>query len=109
MNIPELVRYPLIVLSRVVDGHGQQECPVGRHQLGSINRELPLETEISLVALVRVPRNDRDKQHAGLDLLADRLIPHISATQCALVEPDLDPGRTQRFANPYRRLSVLGA
>jgi len=61
LNVPELVGYPLIVLAGVVDDDRQQERLVSRHQMRPIDRELPLETEIPLLALVGVSRDDRDE------------------------------------------------
>ena len=54
-----------------------------------------------------VAGDHRNEDSASLNLLADHLIPGITAPQLALVEPDLDAGRAQCLANPLRRLRVL--
>jgi UrcA family protein len=45
---------------------------------------------------MRVARGDWNEESAGLDLFADRLIPHIAASQLFAVEPDLDAGGSER-------------
>ena len=97
----------LVVIPRVVNDHRQEEGSIGRHQMTPIDGELPLEPEISLVTVVRVPGVDRHEQGAGLDLLADRPIPGVPATQFALVEPDLDACGTEGFTDAARRRRVL--
>src|SRR5271169_2403301 len=52
-------------------------------------------------------RDDGDEERAGLDLLADQLIPGITATQLALVEPDFEACRPEGFADTTGCLSVL--
>jgi len=42
-----------------------------------------------------------------MDLAPDLLIPNVPAPQLALVEPDLDTCRSQRFANPLGSLCIL--
>jgi hypothetical protein len=61
MQIPELIRDSLVVLACIVDDHRQQERLVGRHQVGPIDCELPLKSEITLIAIVRVLRDDRNE------------------------------------------------
>jgi hypothetical protein len=73
----------------------------------AINRQLPFETEVPLTAIVRGVREDREEQGAGLDLLADQLIPGVPAPQLALVEPNLDSAGSQRLANPLGSLRIL--
>ena len=107
MHLPKPLRHPFIIITRVVDDDRQQESLVGRDQVGAIDRELPLETEIPLDAIVRVVRDDREEQGAGLDLLADRLVPGVPAPQLALVEPNLDPGGSQCLANLLGSLRIL--
>jgi hypothetical protein len=85
----------------------KQESLVGRHPVASINRELPLETEIAFVTVVRVLRNDRGKWRAALDLPVDRVVPRIPAPQLTLVEPHFDSGGAQSLANPLGSLRVL--
>ena len=73
----------------------------------AIDRELPLEAEIPLDAIVRGARDNGKEQGAGLDLPADRLVPGVPAPQLAFVEPDFDTGGAQRLANPLSRLGIL--
>ena len=73
----------------------------------AINSELPFEPEIPFRSLVSVFRDDGKEERARLDLLADRLIPRITAAQLALVEPDFDARCAQGLANPPGRLLVL--
>jgi hypothetical protein len=42
-----------------------------------------------------------------MELAPDLLIPHVPASQLALVEPDLDARGAERFANPLGCLRVL--
>ena len=48
-----------------------------------------------------------NEERAIVDLAPDLLIPHIPAAQLALIEKDLDAGRTQCLANPLGRLRIL--
>ena len=75
--------------------------------MAAVDREFPLETEVAFIAGVRAAGDDREEERAGLDLLADRLVPGIPAAQLALVEPDLDAGGAERLANPLRSLCIL--
>ena len=107
MHLPKPLRHPFIVIARVIDDDGQQEGEVRIHEVAAINRQLPFEAEVALTAIVRGVRDDREEQRAGLDLLADRLVPRIPAPKLALVEPDFDASGAQRLANPLGRLRVL--
>ena len=73
----------------------------------AIDGEFPLAPEVTFLASLGRGRNDGDKQRAVADLLADLVVPRISAAQLALVEPDLDAARPQRLANAPRRLGIL--
>jgi len=42
-----------------------------------------------------------------VDPAPDLLIPHVPAPQLALIEKDLNPGRTQGLANLLGRLSIV--
>jgi len=69
---------------------------------------MPLITpEIAFVPRGRVRRNDGDEERAVVDLAPDPLIPEIPAAQLALIEKDLDAGRTQCLANLLSGLRVL--
>jgi hypothetical protein len=106
LHLPKPLRHSFIIITGVVDDDRQQESLVGSHQVAAIDRKLPLETEIPLVAIVRVPRDDREEQGAGLNLPADRLVPGVPATQLALVEPNLDSDGSQARADPLGRCGV---
>ena len=69
----------------------------------SVYRELPFEAEITLLALVRMPRDDWYEEDAGFDLLANRLVPDVAASERALVKPDLDARSPQRLAKFLER------
>ena len=56
---------------------------------------------------VRVRRDERHEESAVVDLVTDLLIPRVTAPQLALIEKDLDAGRTQGLANPLRSLRIL--
>jgi hypothetical protein len=107
MHVSELFRDPLVILTRAVNGDGQEECLVGCDQVRPVNRELPFEAEVPLDAIVRVLREHRDKQDTRLDLLADRLVPDIPAPERTLIKPDFDSRRAQCLANPLSRLGIL--
>jgi hypothetical protein len=107
LHLPEPLRHSLIIITRVVDDYRHQEGHVGIHEVTAINRQLPFKTEVSLTAIVRSARDDRNKQSAGLDLLADGLIPGFSAPQLALVEPNFDSTGSQCLANPLGSLRIL--
>ena len=107
MHFPELVRDMLLLLTRLIDHDGQQEGLVRCDQMRAIDRELPFEPEVPLGPLMGVFRDDGNKERAGLDLLADRLIPGIPASQLALIEKHLDAGRTQGLANLLGSLRIL--
>ena len=55
----------------------------------------------------RVGGNNGNEQRAVLDLAPDLLIPGVPTAQLTLIEKDLDAARTQRIANPLRRLRIL--
>jgi len=61
LHLPKPLRHSFIIIRRVVDDGGQQESFVGSHQVAAIDRELPLETEIALVAIVGVSRDHREE------------------------------------------------
>src|ERR1700751_2191993 len=107
LQFPKLLRYPLIIVSRVVDYDRHQECFVRGHEMAAIDRELPFEPEIPFGPIMGVLGDDGKKQGAALDLLADRLIPGVSAPQLALVEPDFDSSAPKHIADPTRSIGVL--
>jgi len=78
-----------------------------RRSLTATRRRPPDQPEIALYSRFRVCRDDRHEQSAFVDLLPDLAIPHVPASQLALVEPDLDAGGAERFANLFGSLDVL--
>lgn len=72
-----------------------------------IDRQFPLEPKVPLDPRMGVGGDHRDEQGAGLDLLTDRGVPGVTATQLALIKPDFDACRAQRRADPLRRSSVF--
>jgi hypothetical protein len=75
--------------------------------VGALIRKIPLKPEIALATRGRVRRNNRNKERAVVDLAPDLLIPRVPAPQLALIEKNLDAGRTQRLANLLSGLRVL--
>jgi hypothetical protein len=55
----------------------------------------------------RVRRDDRHEERAVADLAPDPLIPHVPATQLALVEPHFDSSLAQRAADASRCGGIL--
>ena len=73
----------------------------------AIDGEFPLESKITLEPLLGMLGHDRHEQGAVVDLVTDLLIPRVPAPQLALIEKDLDGGRTQSLANLLSRLRIL--
>ena len=64
--------------------------------------------KIALEPLLGVLRNNRYEEGAVVDLVSDLLIPRVSTPQLALIEEDLNAGRTKCIANLLRSLRILG-
>ena len=75
--------------------------------MGAFDGEVPLVPRIALEPLLGVLGDNRNEERAVVDLVPDRLIPGVSAPQLALIEKDLDAGRTQCLANLLGRLRIL--
>jgi hypothetical protein len=86
---------------------GTRERRAIRHALHSLDRQPPLEADVSFLARLRLARDDGHKQNAFPDLAADPLIPGVSSTQFVLVEPVLDPGGAKRIGNATCGVAVL--
>ena len=108
LQLPEAVGNPAVVVTRIVNDDRHQERFVGCNQVRAVDREFPLQPEITFGTIMRVVGNDRDEQRAGLDLPPDRRIPGIAAAQFAAVEPHLDAGIAQRRADARCGGRVLG-
>ena len=63
--------------------------------------------KIALEPLLGVLGDNWNEERAVVDLVPDLLVPRVPAPQLALIEKDLDAGRTQRLANLLRSLRVL--
>jgi len=90
------------------DRSGNENGRRRNDEMRALFRQPPLQPEIALGPRLRILRDDRDQQRTFLDLRPDFVIPRIASDEFALVEPDLDAGGAQRFANALRRLGVLG-
>ena len=107
MDVADCIRDFLIVLARIVNDHGKEKRLSWTDEVRSVDRQFPLQPEISFSALMRVAGNQGYEQGARPDLSANGLIPRLAAPQLALVEPDLDTGAAQCIANSLRRPCVL--
>ena len=87
--------------------HRHNEYPIASHHVGALIGKVPLKAEIAFMPRGRVGRNDGNEERAAVDLATDLLIPHVPAPQLALIEKDLDAGRTQCLANLLGSLCIL--
>jgi hypothetical protein len=72
-----------------------------------VDSQFPLKSEITLISPMSIARDDGNEEGAGIDLLADRIIPGVAAAQFALVEPYLDAGSPQCVTDTAGRRGVL--
>ena len=85
------IRHERIGLAGVVDHDRQDERHAGGDAAGALGREIPLDAEVAFMARLGRGGNERDEQHALLDLAADLRIPFVAVLEPAIgVEPDLD-------------------
>jgi hypothetical protein len=77
------------------------------HVVRTFDGELPFVAKIALEPLLGVLGDHRNEEGAVVDLVPDLLIPRVPAPQLALIEKDLDAGRTQCRANPLGSLRIL--
>src|ERR1700758_632998 len=80
---------------------------VAGHPVATLIRQVPLEPEVPLATRRSVRRDDGNEERAVADLATDLLVPHITAPQPALVEPDFDALSPKRIADPTRGIGVL--
>ena len=73
-----------------IDAYRDDEGLVTGNHLGALVGDRPLEAEVALRPRRGVGGDDGDEQGAVPYLVADLLVPGVSATQFALVEPHLD-------------------
>jgi hypothetical protein len=107
LQLAESVGDAFIRLRRVVDHHRKQESLIRRHQVRTINRELPFEAEVPLDTRVCIRGDDRDEESAIVNLPADLPVPGFSAPELALIEPNLDSGGAKCLANLLGRPRIL--
>jgi hypothetical protein len=75
--------------------------------MGSLDGEFPLAPKIAFEPLLGMLGDYWNEQSAVADLAPDFLIPNIPASQFALIEPDLNAGGAQSFANSLRCRLIL--
>ena len=103
----ESLRHRGAPLGGFIDDDGQEECQfIGDVPLAFYG-ELPLAAEIPFKSGLGMGGDDGNEKRAVTDLVTDLAIPSIATAQLALVEPDLNAGRTQYLANPLGGLLVL--
>ena len=107
LHLSKALRYIRARVTRVIDDDRNQKRYAVGHVGGAIHRELPLPAEVPLVTSVRVRGDEGHEERAVVDLAPDLLIPRIPTPQLALIEKDLDAGRTQSLANLLSRLRIL--
>src|ERR1700722_1359035 len=91
------IRDSALLVRCVIDDHRQQKRQGRRHQVTTVDTELPFEPKVSLSTNVRILRDHRYEQRAAFYLAADRRIPAVAAAKLALVEPHLDAGAAKRL------------
>lgn len=107
LQLEKLLRHSGSSLTGAIDNYRNKECPPVGHIAGSLDREPPLSSEVTLLAVLCIGRDNRNKQMTVADLLPDLAVPRIPAAQLALIEPNLDTGGAQGLANPLSRLGIL--
>ena len=75
--------------------------------MGALRPEFPLNPKIAFEARLGVRRDDWDEQGAIPDLPPNFLVPCIAPDQLALVEPDFNPGASERLGESLRHHGVL--
>src|ERR1700746_2104 len=92
---------------RRIQADRHDERLVAGHPVATLIREVPLEPEVPLATRRSVRRDDGNEERALADLATDLLVPHITAPQLALVEPDFDARGPKRIADATRGIGVL--
>jgi hypothetical protein len=103
----ERIRHKGFPVAGAVNNDRYQEGLLVGHVMGAFDGEVPLVPKIALEAFLGVPGDQRNKERALVDLVPDLPIPRVSAPQLALIEKDLDAGRTQGLADLLGRLCIL--
>jgi hypothetical protein len=107
LHSSECVRHVRILLTRIVNDYRNEKSNAIGHQVRALDRQPPLQPEITLETRLGIGRDDRQEQHTVLDLLSDLPIPSVATAQFALVEPNLDAGRPKRRTNAPSSLRIL--
>ncbi len=81
---------------------------IARHLVTALIRKIPLQAEVALVPGGGVSGDHRNEKRALLDFAPDLLVPDVAAAQLALIEPDFEPGGTQRLGDSTCSLRILG-
>src|ERR1700751_5102091 len=92
---------------RRIQADRHDERLVAGHPVATLIRQVPLEPEVPLATRRGVRRDDGNEERAVADLATDLLVPHITAPQPALVEPDFNALGPKRIADPTRSIGVL--
>jgi hypothetical protein len=103
----KVVRDDRLPITGAVDNDRHEERLLLGHVVGTFDGELPFVPEIPFEPLLRMLGNNRNEQRAFVNLASDLLVPHVPASQLALIEKDLDAGGTQRLANLLSGLRIL--
>jgi hypothetical protein len=109
LHFAELVRNVLFVVTRLIDDDRDKKRLVGRYEVRTIDCQLPLEPEVTFGPLMGMLRDEGKEQRASLNLLADGLVPGVPTPQLGPIEPDLDPGSSERIANTPGSLPISGS
>ena len=86
----------------------QDERYARREAHRALGGEFPLDAKVTLVPRLRVGRDEREEEHALLDLAPDLRVPLVALFESAIgVEPHLHACAPQSFADAPRGLRVL--
>src|ERR1700751_616822 len=92
---------------RRIQADRHDERLVAGHPVATLIRQVPLEPEVPLATRRSVRRDNGNEERAVADLATDLVVPHITAPQLDLAEPDFDPRGPKRIADPTRGIGVL--
>jgi hypothetical protein len=107
LHCPEGIRDKGLLIACTVNDDRHQEGHLLGHVVCTFDGELPFVAKIAVKPLLGVLGDHRNEDGAVVDLVPGLLIPCVPAPQLALIEKDLDAGRTQCLANLTRSLRIL--
>jgi len=107
LNSEEGIRHEGPLVTDPIHVYRHNKGPALGDQERTLLREMPFKAEIAFSPFLGVRRNDRHKQGAFLNLLADALVPSVTAPKLTLVEPDLDPGSAKGLTDAPSGFSIL--